>query len=518
MSGTLGSLGSLGGGGGIDASIPLKAGQGVPQPENPMTTLGKFGQVQNILNQNALFPIQKQTAETELNQKNLGYAMATHQALLGLIGSHLTDSDEPIDPKSIISGTVAMVDALNAAYPDRPPITAAQMTKGLALVPMPPPGTDFRDPKYQPVLVDRLKQINANTLSAAQSIAMRMGQAHQINVGGEVVPGVVGGMLGSRGGAFTRAGAPVGLGLTPDEASELVTTTGSNNQPVTGPRAGVVDPSIVPRSMGGTGGNAAQPPPSRVPGAMGTGRYPGSGGNRDVSSTDLPTRPGAGGTTFEGPAAGQLAAQAKDVEAFKGEQQGIPARETAVQSLDKALKAINLTNTGRGAEALNKMKSFIQSMTPAEMNAAGIDPFKVSTMNYDLAHKYLIDYARSQGSAGGTNLQLQTSQESNASTGISNAAAIDVIKTNIGRERQKIAQVLGAPDPNGIGYGKHAADFAGATDPRAFAFDMYSPAERKKILADVDKSKTSRDKFERSLALAVRLKLVTPDRDQPNAQ
>lgn len=507
MSGTMGGLGGMGGGGGgIDASIPLKAGQGVPQPENPLTMLGKFGQVQNLLNQNALFPIHKQTAETELNQKNLGYAMATHQALLGLIGSHLTDDDTtPIDPKSIISGTVAMSDSLNAAYQDRPPITAAQMTKGLALIPMPPAGTDWRDPKYQEQLRGKLKNILANTLPAAQSIAMRMGQYHAQTTGSEILPGQVGGLLSAQPNTWSPTGPRIGQTPSPEFLAAPQTRTDETGQTTTAPGATFTPQGLLPQHM--------QQPPSSGAGPMGNGRYPGA------PTTNAPQAvPGAGGAPVAGPPPGQASGQLKDVEYFKSDQQGIPARETATQSLEKALQALNITNSGVGTERLNRMKSFIQSMTPSELNSLGIKPFEIATMNYDIAHKYLIDYARSQGAAGGTNLQLQTSQEANPSTGISNPAAIDIIKTNIGRERQNIAKTLGAPDPNGIGYGKHAAEFAGATDPRAFAFDMYTPAERKKILTEVDKSPISREKFEKSLALAVRLKLVKPDRGASNAQ
>jgi hypothetical protein len=211
---------------------------------------------------------------------------------------------------------------------------------------------------------------------------------------------------------------------------------------------------------------------------------------------------------------GSPEAIAADVGRFKTDQAALPAAQTAVQSLQKAQHALELSNTGRGTESVHNIYAFLQSQnipTPGLSNTSDV-------ANYDLAHKYLLDYARSQGAAAKTDLQLQTSEGANASTGISNAAALNVVKTNIGRERQKIAQVTEAPNPNGLGYGSHASSFANGTDPRGFAIDSYTPQEVSKMVSSMtDAEKT---KFYKSVGIAQRLKLlnVAPPAAAPAAQ
>lgn len=204
--------------------------------------------------------------------------------------------------------------------------------------------------------------------------------------------------------------------------------------------------------------------------------------------------------TVAGFAPGETDAMKVDTERYKTDQAGIPDRQTSVQTLGKALHALDLTGSGKGAETLYQMRSFLSTLTPEWANALGFKPWEISTMNYDLAHKYMTDYARGIAT-GGTDQARAMAAASNASTSISPEAARDVLKTNVGRERQRIAQVMDAPDStSGKGYGSHAAKFATDTDPRAFAFDHYSPAERKALLASM--SKSERKRFDRSLEVA----------------
>jgi hypothetical protein len=199
---------------------------------------------------------------------------------------------------------------------------------------------------------------------------------------------------------------------------------------------------------------------------------------------------------------GTAESNAADVAAYKAAQMGLPERQTAVQSLIKAKEALELVNTGRGSDTLNRMKSLILTLTP------GANPNEVSVMNYDLAHKYLVDYARRAAGAGGTDLARQLGTESNASTDpISNAAALNVVKTNIGRERQGIAGTMLAPS-TGIGYGAHIGNHANDTDPRAFAFDHYTPQERQALITELKKDPAAWKKFQHSLELAARTRQI----------
>jgi hypothetical protein len=191
---------------------------------------------------------------------------------------------------------------------------------------------------------------------------------------------------------------------------------------------------------------------------------------------------------------------AADVGKFKTDQFAAQAGQTAVQSLQKAQHALELSNTGRSTEGVHNMYAFLQAQG---VSTPGLTD---SVMNYDLAHKYLLDYARQQGAAGKTDLQLQTAEGANASTGISQGAALNVIQTNIGRERQKIAQVMEAPNPTGIGYGSHASSFSNNTDPRGFAIDSYTPKQVSDMVSKM--TPAEKTKFYKSVGVAQRLKLL----------
>jgi hypothetical protein len=188
---------------------------------------------------------------------------------------------------------------------------------------------------------------------------------------------------------------------------------------------------------------------------------------------------------------------AKDVGQFKDDQFALPQHQQNVQSLQLAQQALQLTETGRSQATMHDMYSFLVAHGAAPQSLTD------DVANFDLAKKYLLQYASRQGSAAHSDLQLNTSEAANPNTSMSQAAALDVVKTNIGRERQAIAQVMAAPDQTGIGYGAHAQTFSNLVDPRGFAADAYSPAE----LAQVEKTLTTaqaKAKFFRAMAYGQR--------------
>ena len=147
----------------------------------------------------------------------------------------------------------------------------------------------------------------------------------------------------------------------------------------------------------------------------------------------------------------------------------------------------------------------------AFLKAHGIDLNRQGTVNWQVAHKALLDYARQSGAAASSDAQLNAALGSNASTDIDKDAAIHVVQQEIGRQRQRIAAVGEHGDRTGKGYGDHAARFANETDPRAFAVDTYTPEERRALGAELAKNPDAKAKFERSLAIARKHRLI-PDR------
>jgi hypothetical protein len=250
--------------------------------------------------------------------------------------------------------------------------------------------------------------------------------------------------------------------------------------------------------------------PAQPPGAVTSQPLPPPAGVRP-SPQNPPRLPGAVPTSAAQPPTqqptptglplGTSESIAADVGKFKQDQFAIPQGQQSVQSLQKAQLALEASNTGRTSEGVHNMLATLNTFGVSTQGMAD------NVSSYDLAHKYLMDYARKSGAAAHSDLQLQTSEGANASTGISNQAALDVVHTNIGRERQAIAQNMEAPQ-TGIGYGEHSGKFATNTDPRGFAIDAYKPADLQKMVAGM--TATEKAKFYKSAGIAQRLGLLNP--------
>lgn len=151
-----------------------------------------------------------------------------------------------------------------------------------------------------------------------------------------------------------------------------------------------------------------------------------------------------------------------------------------------ALEKLGTKGTGPGTESINHLKSFVLSNVPG----ADFKGLKDDVATYDKAKKYLTDFVNQNGNSG-TNDKLAAAFAGNPSVNISNAAAVDVAKTALALRRFKQAQLTafeatGKPDAD---FAKEAGKFAREHDPRAYGFDMMSPAERKKVIESLPKGK-----------------------------
>jgi len=144
-----------------------------------------------------------------------------------------------------------------------------------------------------------------------------------------------------------------------------------------------------------------------------------------------------------------------------------------------ALERLGKTGTGPGTEEVNKIKSFLQSV-----GVPGIDVNKIK--DFDEAHKYLTDWVTANGDSS-TNDKLAAAFASNASTKISNAAAVDVAKAALALRRMKQAQLeefeaSGLPESQ---YGKWAAKWNREQDPRVYGWDYMNDSQKKAFLQSV---------------------------------
>jgi hypothetical protein len=201
----------------------------------------------------------------------------------------------------------------------------------------------------------------------------------------------------------------------------------------------------------------------------------------------------------------------QDQTAYASDQNNLNNRYTNTQNLHTALDALALTNTGRSTGAVHDFYSFLASQ--------GVAPGFVDNdvTQYDIARKAMMAFAASRAGAAGTDLARVQSQLSNASPEIAQGAALHVLKQNLGLENMEIAANQQQQDKSGAGYGANKAKFYQENDPRAFAWDAYTPEERAGIMAEAGKTEGGLDKLRASLKRAIDLKLVKVPQQQSQA-
>jgi|GEM_PF-4268598 len=439
----------------IDPNIALQIGQNVPQ----INPLGMATQAQGLLNaqqSNKLLGVQTQQAQSNLGDSRNKWIA---QQVLSII---------PIAAKDPKAG----MDAVRSA-------TARGVATGIITQNDADKAEKWlMQTAHHGDLVFGLHNMAINALGIPQQAQALTGTPGVQNVGDTLQPVTTPSDFQRlrTPGMPTMAPSGGGLATTLDPASKAqpVPVVGPNNVQGAVPLGSTVDRF----------GNA-------IPG---NGSYPGGVGGASTTAPDQPTgfrQTGAQPGSNEGTLANQGA--------YRTAQADIPQAQFRLQGLDKAKTALELAITGKGTDGLQKIQSWMTSLGLAP------DFIQQNTKNYDIAHKYLMDYVNRQVQ-GSTNEQLKQAIGSNASTDISNKAALDVVKTNIGRERMDVAATMAHPDESGAGFLKHKSEFYLANDPVAFAADQYTPAELKAHVASLGKE--GQQKFYKSLARARDMKMI----------
>lgn len=297
---------------------------------------------------------------------------------------------------------------------------------------------------------------------------------------------------GAQYGITNPAPAPVGTGgqthllVTPQNGPARDVGQIANTLP---PTTSTVGPGNVPQALGpvnsqlqvpGQPAPAAggAPPPTPAPAAAAP---PGGPGPTAPQAAPAPTGPVQTGLA-PGVAEAQTVAAHGSAAAYQSLRNDVGQSATRIFQLGKALTGLQGAPTGPGTETVNHIASFLQAQSPESLKAflPGVDVNQIK--NRDEADKYLQAYASGQAGsfAPHTDSQLATALSSNASTHISNLAAQDVVKANIGLERMKQAQATafqnsGLPPEK---FSDWAVDWNKTTDPRAFIVDQMTPQER----------------------------------------
>lgn len=477
--------------GSVDASIPLRAGQGVGAPLNPLEQIGKFAQVSNLLNTGQ---IQQQTIQANKmslaqQQKQLAYAHIAPLVAQGRINNmaDLTSAAGALEHYGINT---------------QPFLADVARTVGQ--------GGNF---------IDNLKMQTAAGMQAPENVGKAIFPSQESVDQGLVSQPFLRGAPGTPGeGVRTPSGPATPLGASPAQQGSIVEYTTSDgvtkrepwakwnidrgNGMVNGPGRWVDGPSAGQPVTQDAAGS------TRPSGTLPTGYRGGY----------TPPQPAEGGgmTSVPGPAPGTEEAMKGSAGQYVQDRAGATTFATRVLPLKQGIGLLNDTNTGPGSETLNHMRSFAISLANQGLLPKGITPDAIQQAKFDELKKYMAQYITGMPFAGRSDASMATAITGAPNTNMSTLANRDLAKVIVGMERYRAAQVLkfdqdaqagkfGAAaksDPNAAAgrYAGFATQFNQDNDPRAFAYDLMDPKDRAKMLAKMDGDQ--RLKFAKSLKVA----------------
>lgn len=330
------------------------------------------------------------------------------------------------------------------------------------------------DPRQQ---VQAIKNVHSQTLDALQRGRAYLGEVQGVPVGG--------------GTKFMQQ--PAYGGAPPQDKGYIPNTLSPDTKQV--------NPDLSQTYVGGTGNPPIQPP--STPGATNPfGNYggPSSSASRPPirERNGAAVRPGSSNAASSAPVMAAPAPGVAEAKRAAGEGSGselVTARNRSanyqgevfpLEQAIPALEKLGTKGTGPGTESINHLKSFVLSNIPG----ADFKGLKDDVAAYDKAKKYLVDFVNQNGNSG-TNDKLAASFAGNPSVNISNAAAVDVAKSALALRRMKQAQ-LAAFEQSSLPeseFGKFASKWNVAADPRAYGFDLMTPAQRKVVIEGLPKGK-----------------------------
>lgn len=467
-----------------DPNIPLQAGQGVQQPQNPLATIGQFAQVRSALNQNALFPLQQQQMQLANQRSSIGAqsdqsALIQQQRQLG--GAALTPllaKKGPITLDDVTtafggaekSGVVtqpALQDFMAIPITGNPAIDDASIRAHILALSQPPQaaagavtpqeGTVDAGNAIQPVTIGARGMPNQGQMTPAGGAFTRGIPPQMLGTGGNVVP-LINGQV---------AGPAIPTTPTPDSQNQL--------ERVWNAKTGQYD--LVPRSQVAPMANGAGQQTS----PLGNGRIPTS----ILGPNSQPPAAAAG----PGPAQeAQLRTKGDTSEqAF----QGIASEGVAARGQNSILGTMlaDTSNFSPGPAKINDLKATMQRYAPGLASAFNIDPNSVAANeSFD---KLANQIANAQGA--GSDARLGVIQHANPSSQLSPAGVDGIIRQLQGNADYLQARAkLAATYPDQTDRAGFEAKVGSNLDPRAFQFARMTPQQRSdyygSLKSDTDKS------------------------------
>ena len=433
----------MSGTGGVDASIPLQAGRGTTQPENPLQALGNVANTANALNQLKLFPGQQQLQQQAVQGGAVGLAKQINQAGYQALAPLLALPQGSIT-HSAFTGALGSIES-NLGIP-----TSGIIGDVLQTAPS-GDGPEF-DARIRSLIASRSQEGGG---AAVAQVTPQTGPT--LDVGPTIQPTTVSPAGRTNPGLITPTGPTYTKGLTPGEAS----------QPV---QIGVVQPGQ---------------PNAGAPIMAPLGASPFANGGRIVPPAALrnPNGPAVPGTASGGVVTGLGTAQSSGLgaqgptsnAAFQHiSDQGVQARSQAA-ILDTMLGDTGQFVTGPGQEGINQFRKVAQRISPSVAAAFGVDPTSVAANeSFD---KFANQLADAQGA--GSDARLAVNQGANPSSHLSPAGVDLIIRQLRGNADYLQAQGrLAANYPDQTNVRKFQTDLGDNLDPRVFQYARMTPEQK----------------------------------------
>lgn len=223
------------------------------------------------------------------------------------------------------------------------------------------------------------------------------------------------------------------------------------------------------------------------------------GPNGEPTTTSLGSIGQSGGPTL---ATGQSPIQVANQNEYLGDQTKAATTLANVRPLEQALPLIQQlsnSNFGPGSPELAKIKAGLAT-------AGLIDPNTSDVTIRQEVNKKLLGYASGARDAGRSDNALSAALGSNPNLDLTQPANLSLVKNQIGMDKMDAALPLAAGGPNG--YKDFKSKYYQGNDPRAFAINTMTPTEIGNLQKNLKGS--DRDKFNRSLQIAIKSGIVTP--------
>jgi hypothetical protein len=458
--------------GGIDSSIPLRAGQGVTplQPFNPLATMGQAMQLRALQNQNALFPGQQQIQGQTITSNDI----ANQKAALAFTQQNNAGVNGFVTPLRAL-GQNATMDQVTSALAQAKAMGLNVDNHIASLHASDASGAGIQG------------WINANSsadLSPAERVLATTPDVH----------------LQDTGSGFQTISKAPALSATPS----AITTSGPFIKKDTGPEFNSMSETALnspvdvidsQRSMPDGTPNPNYGQKMSVPlrevlrrqGVSTPGSGGGVGNGRPVPDALLNPSRTAPQQAASGPVVTSLAPGTPQ-EMEGSATHAIAARDKAngyqqrIQPVEGALSALAGADTGKASEVLNNIRANVQDLTPGflqkMMPTSLTDPEK--RIKFEEANKYLTGMAINAPGGARSDAGQAAAGAASPSIHISNAAATLVARAVLAQHRLEQAGTLAFNNTKqpAANYDAYMNQWNTNADPRAFVADKMTGQER----------------------------------------